>query len=103
MAKEEYVRVELISNPAVKRTMTANSLRTNSNKWRLSSGQEEAQKEVTKKEAAEPAEVKSTEPAKPVATVDPEVEQLRADYLQKTGKPADKRWKADKLKAEIEK
>lgn len=95
------VRVELISNPNVKRTMTETSLRTNAHKWRLVEGQSQVSEPVTKKKedagnAGQP--VNPAAPVKAPVVVDPELEQLRADYLAKTGKPADKRWKADKLK-----
>jgi len=109
MAKEEYVWVELIANPTRKRQMTPNSLKSNSAKWRLSEGGEnEKQAPELKKKDVAPVEIKSTEgaiatlPVKAEPVADPELDQLRADYLAKTGKPADKRMKKDKLKSLID-
>lgn len=107
MAKEELIRVELISNPTVKRTFTASSWKTNekANKWRLIDGQQLPEAVTKKKADAGNAGQPAKEPAKaenPVV-IDPELEQLRADYFAKTGKPADKIWKAEKIKTEIAK
>jgi hypothetical protein len=97
MAKEEIIRVELISNPSVKRNFTASSWKTNErgDKWRLIDGQAETVLPAKKKEVAENV----APPVKEVKEIaDPELDQLRADYLQKFGKPADKRFKAEKIK-----
>jgi len=50
----ELVQVELIANPAVKRTMTMASYRNNSNKWRIS-GQEQQSAPQPQKKSVEPA------------------------------------------------
>jgi len=99
MAKEELIRVELTENPSVKRTFTASSWKTNErgNKWRLVEGQQLPEAVAKKKEDAGSAGHPVKE-VKPPVQSDPELDQLRADYLQKFGKPADKRFKADKIK-----
>jgi len=103
MAETEYVRVELISNPSVKRTMSKNSLRVNSNKWREVGAEQVEKKELPKNVVAEVAGENPTEPVKTQAQdVDPELAALRTEYEAKTGKPADKRMKADKLKAKLD-
>lgn len=103
MAETEYVRVELISNPSVKRTMSKNSLRVNSNKWREIGAEPVASKQLPKNVVAEVADENPIEPVKTqVQDVDPELAALRAEYEAKTGKPADKRMKAYKLKAKID-
>ena len=50
----ELVQVELIANPAVKRTMTMASYRNNSHKWRIS-GAEQVQSPQVQKKSVEPA------------------------------------------------
>lgn len=50
----ELVQVELIANPAVKRTMTMASYRNNSHKWRIS-GAEQVQAPQVQKKSVEPA------------------------------------------------
>lgn len=50
----ELVQVELIANPAVKRTMTMASYRNNVSKWRLS-GQEQQSAPQPQKKSVEPA------------------------------------------------
>lgn len=59
----ELVKVELIANPAVTRTMTMASYRNNSNKWRLV-GQEQQAAPQAQKKSVEPAAV-STETGNP--------------------------------------
>lgn len=103
--ENEYVRVELIANPSVKRTMSKNSLRVNSNKWR-EIGAAEPEKPVKKKDVV-PAGSESTDEIPVISTsptvqeADPELVELRAQYEAKFNKPADKRMKADKLKAKL--
>lgn len=105
MAENEYVRVELIKNPSVKRTMSRNSLKVNSNKWREVGAEEPAKvapkKAVAEVVADEPTKTVSEAPVTPVQEVDPELAALRAEYEAKFGKPEDKRMRADKLKAKI--
>lgn len=55
----ELVKVELIANPAVTRTMTMASYRNNSNKWRLV-GQEQQAAPQAQKKSVEPAAVNMT-------------------------------------------
>ena len=59
----ELVKVELIANPAVTRTMTLASYRNNSNKWRLV-GQEQQAAPQAQKKSVEPAAV-NTETGNP--------------------------------------
>lgn len=105
MAENEYVRVELIANPSVKRTMSKNSLRVNSNKWREVDAVEEKQEKP--KKGAAPAVNASIDDIPVISTstteqeVDPELADLRAQYEAKFNKPADKRMKADKLKSKL--
>ncbi len=103
MADNDYVRVELIKNPSVKRNMSKNSLKVNSNKWR-EVGAAEPEKVIAKK-PVEAAESGSTDlppvTLPPIVEVDPELADLRVQYEAKFNKPADKRMKADKLKAKL--
>lgn len=121
MARENYVEVESIKNPSVKRLMNVNSFKMNQKKWRLQSGQTLEQALSTKKKDVEPV-------AKPVKAVEPEIpsnidedliakpetpfvkvgdetpselETLRAAYKEKTGNEPDARWKAARLNKEI--
>jgi len=55
----EVVQVELIANPAVKRTMTMASFRNNSYKWRIS-GAEQVQPPQVQKKSVEPAAANQT-------------------------------------------
>lgn len=118
-----YVTVELIKNPAVKRNMTLVSAKSNSRKWRIVSDQ--LVSEPVKKKVVESA-VKTIQPittattvseanddlgtaikSNGFATIGEETDfdnqsNLRAEYESLTGKPADKRWKTERLEKEIE-
>lgn len=116
MADQIYVTVENVQNPAVKRKMTLVSAQINYRKWKIV-GDYATVEAPKKKDAAKP--VASVEKIIPVTqpilapesefaniseqTDDEseEIEQLRAQYQEKAGKPADKRWKADKLNAKL--
>lgn len=121
MAREQYVEVESIKNPSVKRLMNVNSFKMNQKKWRLQSGQTLEQALTTKKKDVEPV-------VKPVKVVEPEtfgntdedllkkpetpfvkvedepvseIDTLRAAYTEKTGKKPDGRWNVERLNKEI--
>ncbi len=103
----ELVRVELIANPAVTRTMTIASYRNNANKWRISGAEQVAIPQPQKK-SAEPAAAVETfvDPTESVTTetfTEPTglVDGLRAQYKAQTGTDADKRWGIKKLSEEI--
>lgn len=110
----ELVRVELIANPAVTRTMTMASYRNNANKWRISGAEQVAPPQPQKKNA-EPAAVEIlsissmdgstdfTNPTEVTTTSEPTglVDGLRAQYKAQTGTDADKRWGIKKLSEEI--
>lgn len=123
----ELVKVELIANPAVTRTMTLASYRNNTNKWRMAGIAQEAQ--PPQKKSAEPVEVKPVmeivsissqdsqdlgfvaDPTQTATmgsenvttTVEPTglIDGLRAQYKAVAGKDADKRWGVKKLSEEI--
>lgn len=106
----ELVRVELIANPAVTRTMTMASYRNNANKWRISGAEQVAIPQPQKK-SAEPAAAVETfvDPTQSVTATtavtltEPTglVDGLRAQYKAQTGTDADKRWGIKKLSEEI--
>lgn len=117
----ELVKVELIANPSVTRTMTMASYRNNSHKWRISGAELQAAPVVQKK-SVEPAvvEIKSisqdgatafaaptqtaTEGSENVTTtIEPTglIDGLRAQYKAASGKDPDKRWGVKKLSEEI--
>lgn len=118
---ENYVEVELIKNPSVKRTMNVNSFKMNQKKWRLQTG--ESLTAPVKKKVVEPAaskpEIKVTKieseggivakalvPESEFATISEEtgdglIESLRAQYEGKTGKKPDGRWNVSRLTKEI--
>lgn len=120
----ELVQVELIANPAVKRTMTMASYRNNAHKWRIV-GAEQQTAPVAQKKSVEPAVVEIisiTQTPPPVTDfVDPTqtatgstgeetvttteptglVDGLRAQYKALTGKDADKRMGVKKLSEAI--
>lgn len=121
----ELVKVELIANPTVTRTMTIASYRNNTHKWRIS-GAEQATAPVVQKKSVEPAvvEIKSistqdsgadlgfvadptqtaTEGSENVTTtIEPTglIDGLRAQYKAAAGKDPDKRWGVKKLSEEI--
>jgi hypothetical protein len=117
MADQVYVTVENVKNPAVKRKMTVASAKINAKTWRIVGDQptvEVKKKEDVKsvvKEIQKPSIQPVTEPIQEpsafaqisdqVDEEQEEVEKLRAIYLEKSGKPADKRWKSDKLTSKI--
>lgn len=117
-----FVTVENILNPAVKRQMTLTSARINAKKWRIIG--EETQ-ELKKKEVAvsvaKPSVEKVIPVTEPLVKVEEpvkeesefvqignepsqeaqELEELRKQYFEKTGKQADKRMGKEKLTAKI--
>lgn len=118
---ENYVEVELIKNPSVKRTMNVNSFKMNQKKWRLQSG--ESLTAPVKKKVVEPAVSKSdfqvpfksgegqyvggapenseSEFVTVTETSDGLIESLRSQYEAKTGKKPDGRWNVSRLTKEI--
>lgn len=113
---ENYVEVELIKNPSVKRTMNVNSFKMNQKKWRLQSG--ESLTAPVKKKVVEPAASKGTvmhadatwgklpdvsesEQFAVITDNDSVIESLRAQYEAKTGKKPDGRWNVSRLTKEI--
>lgn len=125
----ELVKVELIANPSVTRTMTMASYRNNSHKWRIS-GAEQQTAPVVQKKSAEPVEVKPVMEIKSISsqdtgadlgfvadptqtategsenvttTIEPTglIDGLRAQYKAAAGKDPDKRWGVKKLSEEI--
>ncbi len=117
MAEQIFVTVENVKNPSVKRrVMTEASAKINSKTWRIVGTEvevtESKKKEVAKNVVTEAKPIKPvTEPINEevetanefasIGEADTEIETLRAEYETKSGKPADKRWKADKLNAKI--
>ena len=115
MPRENYVEVELIVNPSVKRTMNINSFRMNQKKWRLQSQSFETTPVVKKKDVepvVEPfppfppfnVDVGKVEEA--VSTIEKRMQQttidtLRDQYLAKTGNKPDGRWNISRLTKEI--
>lgn len=112
---ENYVEVELIKNPSVKRTMNVNSFKMNQKKWRLQDG-ESLDAPVVKKKVVEPAvkevvnfpkqELQTDEGFVKVSdTIETNnsgvIDALRDQYKAKTGKDADKRWNISRLTKEI--
>ena len=112
---ENYVEVELIKNPSVKRTMNVNSFKMNQKKWRLQTGESLTAK--VKKKVVEPVVskpvlgatsnvVESKPQESEFATITEEtgnglIESLRDQYKAKSGKDADKRWNVSRLTKEI--
>lgn len=120
MAKEQYLMVESIKNPSVKRLMNVNSFKMNQKKWRLQNGQ--TLEQATKKKDVEPVveqPVKVIEPETfgntdedllkkpetPFVKVEDEpvseIDSLRAAYTEKTGKKPDGRWNVERLTKEL--
>ncbi len=108
----ELVRVELIANPAVTRTMTMASYRNNANKWRISGAEQVAIPQPQKKSAepaaavetfVDPTQSESVTTETAVTFTEPTglVDGLRAQYKAQTGTDADKRWGIKKLSEEI--
>ncbi len=113
MARENYVDVELIKNPSVKRTMNINSFKMNTKKWRLQAGESLDASVQVKKKDVEPAvkpqvrEVVTNDEGFAKVSDDIEtnndevINNLRERYKQRTGKDADKRWNISRLTKEI--
>lgn len=102
MARENYVEVELIKNPSVKRTMNINSFKMNQKKWRLQAGQSLDTAPVKKKDVEPVVNVEAF--SKVEDTVKPEsgvIDALRAQYEAKFGKVPDKRFNISRLTKEI--
>ncbi len=102
------------------RQMTRRSFEVNKDKWELDPDHQETSEDIEqskKKDVEAAAEGKTTTGTTSDQTdfvkiedldekdtfIDTELETLRSDYELKAGKPADKRWKADRINAEIEK
>jgi hypothetical protein len=101
------------------RQMTRRSFEVNKDKWELDPDHKESDEtlEQSKKKVVEAAaegnpDISGVYPHFPDhihiddekdTIIDTELETLRSDYELKARKPADKRWKADRIKAEIEK
>ena len=112
---ENYVEVELIKNPSVKRTMNVNSFKMNQKKWRLQTGESltaPVKKKVVEPVASKPVlgatsnVVESKPHESEFATITEEtgnglIESLRDQYKAKSGKDADKRWNVSRLTKEI--
>jgi len=121
MAKE-LIQVELIENPAVKRTMTVASFQNNQNKWRLVGSSETSPPSPQKKSAApvavadtssefvaDPAATEPSAPTPPESVQAPDlapsgvIDGMRAQYKALAGSDADGRWGVKKLSEEIKK
>lgn len=116
MSDQIFVTVENIKNPSVRRRKTLAAARMTSKEWRIVDGDDIP--ELKKKEVAVSAVkpraeqtvkiIPVTEPIIPdgefakIGEADEELETLRQQYFEKTGKPADKRMGKDKLKSKIE-
>ncbi len=106
------------------RQMTRRSFDVNKDKWELDPDHEETAEDIeqSKKKVVEAAVedetvnpkfrvdalgntvfIQNVDDYEKDTVIDTELETLRSDYELKAGKPADKRWKADRINAEIEK
>ena len=93
----ELVKVELITNPEVTRTMTAASFRQNQNRWQLAGTVKEPAEVVKKKDAEVVAPVEALPENEPVALLNG----LRMQYEAQFGEKPDLRWNIKSLSLKI--
>lgn len=95
----ELVKVELIANPGVTRTMTAATFRQNQNRWRIQ-GSKAPEPVVIQKKSVEAAVDEFPQIEEPIVTNAIE-SGLRAQYKAIFGKEAGKNWTVETISKKI--